>query len=133
MAGDGALEDRPVELQGVAETGGPDQPAGVAAGADHTAATTGGGELAADLGQRTQGGAVPEADGGDVHDELSGAQARRLEERVGEQWNGGEIGVSGEPDDDLVGCGDECDVEKWHGFSGGLSRGGQWMCGRFRA
>jgi hypothetical protein len=51
---------------------------------------------------------------GDVDDDLPGAEAGPLGERVGEERNRGQIGVPGQPDHDLVGTRDEGDVEWRH-------------------
>ena len=55
-------------------------------------------------------------------------------EGVGEKGAGREVGVAGQADHDLVGGGDEGDVELGHGASGDLCDGDRpGFDGRFRA
>jgi hypothetical protein len=102
----------------VGQRRGTDQPAGGRRRADDPAAPPGGGQLAGERAQRVQPRAVPEADGRQVDHDLAGTQPRRLVERLGDQRQCGEIRVAGEPDDDLVGGGDDSGVEQGHGASG---------------
>jgi hypothetical protein len=116
--GPGAVGERAVEQEGVGETGHPDQPAHPGEGADDPARPAVGREFPREVGERAQAGGVPEARAGEIDDDLPGAQAGRLHERIGNERCGGEVRVAGQADDDLVGSGDECDIELGHGASG---------------
>jgi hypothetical protein len=102
----------------VGQRRGADQPAGGRWRADDPAATPRGDQRAGERAQRVQSRAVPEAGRAEVDHDLARTQPCRRVERLGDQRQGGEVGVADKPDDDLVGGGDDSGVEQGHGASG---------------
>jgi len=108
---------RAVEVQLVGQIGELDEPTGGRRGAHDPATATGGRELGGEGDECVQARAVPEPCGGDVDHDLARAERTGPGERVGDHGRGGQVGVTGRADDDLVRPRNEDDVEQRHGAS----------------